>query len=282
MPLIASPLADSQEGFTLLLYGPSGVGKTSLAVGFTHPELKPAVVFNTDKGLSSVLNPDRNTGITQISADVVSDFLPIMKMTKLQDTHPQKPEWLRGVRTFIWDSMTSFVDESVMENAASPDSDTKSPYQAGQRDYLISQGQALSLFDNLKRQGYNQIVVAGTSDKENKHGFALPPGLTERIIYRFSYVLRVLVYTAPDTGITSHILATRPTNQKEVIKVRNTKFRKRIDDESAKRLKAAGWKQTPGNAGFLLLSDPLDPNPPSYQVSLDDIFQWYLEEVLDK
>lgn len=281
MPLTVSSLETSPEGFTLLLTGPSGVGKTSFALGRVHPDMKPAIVLNTDKGLSSIIDPQNNDGIQQVQADNISDFMVIQKFAALSDTHPQKPAWMRGVHTVIWDSLTSFVDESVMENAASPDSDTISLYQAGRRDYLISQGQALSLFDNLKRQRYNQVVIAGTSEKENKQGIALPPGLTERIVYRFSYIMRQMVVQNQKTGDNSHVLVTRPRGVRDIIKVRNSRFRARLDAESDARLRAAGWNVGPEQRGFLLLSDPLNPNPPDYQISLTDLYQWYKEEVLD-
>lgn len=277
MALKFGNLSESKSGFTTLVYGDTGVGKTSFAAGHTHPGLRKCLYFNTDKGEDSIIDAERNDGIVSVEADAISDFVTIPKMMSLPDTDPRKMDELKGVTTVVWDSMSSFVDESVQENAAGPLSDTQSKYQPGMRDYLISQGMALAVFDNLKRQNLNQIVIVGTSGLDNRQGFALPPGLTSRIVYRFSYIFKVMVIQRDPNEDPVHVLLTRSIGS-STSKARNSRFRKRMDLESQARLQDAGWKLTAGNKGMFLLADPLDPDPKPYQITMDDIYSWYLSE----
>ena len=274
---VVDPSQQEAVKFHLMVLGASGHGKTSFGCTPQHPGLLPALLIDVDKGLSSITRPGWWPGVRVLEPEDMAAIPKLATILKLPEA--KQPEWARGVKTVIIDSLSALGEETVAEVAASPLSDTQSAFQAGQRDYLIAQNMLLVAINNLKAVGVNVIAMAGTSTKEEGSSADLSPGLKKKLQYKWSFIWKLKVVTTA-SGAVLHLIETLPKNEKDELKTRHSGFRRLLETESLPRLKAAGLQSTPANKGIFVLADPMAAKVPDYAVTLDWFYEQF-QKVLD-
>lgn len=274
---VVDPTQDEAIKFHLMVLGASGHGKTSFGCTPQHPGLLPALLVDVDKGLSSIQRAGGWKGVTPVEPENMAALPKLPAILKMPES--KQPDWARGIKTVIIDSLSAFGEETVAEVAASPTSDTDSAFQASQRDYLIAQNMLLSTINNLKAVGVNVITMAGTSTKDEGSSADLSPGLKKKLQYKWSFIWKLKVVTTA-SGTVLHLIETLPKNEKDELKTRHSGYRRLLEAESLPRLKAAGLQATPANRGIFILADPMVDNNPDYAVNLDWFYEKF-KEVLD-
>lgn len=278
-----TPMTEANEPFTLMVVGDAGIGKTTFVGSFADARLKPAIFVDTDRGATSIKNPKRNIDIMKLTVDNVFNLGKLPAVLGAPDTAPQKPDWAKGVKTVIIDSLSAFYDSGVSEGMLDPSSKTPHAWQAGQTEYLRAQNLAMSTLTNLKSlPDMNLLTTVAVSHRADKGGLALSPGIRDKILYTFSYIFVITIYENAKTGGVLHFLHTEKRHAQDVVKVRHSGLRNRIHIESEARLRAAGLVPSPATVGYLPLADPNVANYPDYMVTLDDVYSWYCDEVLTK
>lgn len=274
-----TPVEPTEGGLHFLLIGKSGVGKTSFALGNLPDEMLPALFINIERGEQSVARVGGIKGVMQVRPNGVAEVAMIQQALAMDDSNKNKPEWAR-VKTVVIDSLSALSAETTSEFAADSESDTQSPYQPGQRDYLRMTGMIISLITTIKQAGYNFIMIAGVDQREGKQGGPnLSPALKDATQYRMTFVWEIRTMVSPRTGETLHMLYTLPKFQGDGLKTRNTLFRKALQEESHRRLSMVGAGEDKTLKGTFILADPLDDNPPPHTVTLADIYNIYMKAV---
>lgn len=189
-------LLKSEQPVTVLLYGGSGVGKTTIAGTATQsPEVFGDVLFLDVDGGLSVISDNDNSYVVRITG--IRDMVEVL--SALTAPEKRKPEEFRNVKTVVFDSLTAFKSVSLAEVAKKSAAKNKRPdaFTQHRGDWMTTGNQITNLLLQLKSAGYNIIATAEETVVRNEHGHvlevipALNPSLASGIVYMFSCVWRV-------------------------------------------------------------------------------------------
>lgn len=149
-------------GLRVMLYGDSGVGKTTLAASaYRHPDLRRVGILDTDVGLTSISHwSDPNLVFARIER---SDEIQEVAMGSISNTPPYNE-----FRTWVVDSVSKWVTDDM--RGISEREYAKAPGKRGHvdavqiQDYKEMTARISRLSDGLKSTGRNLILTAAVAD----------------------------------------------------------------------------------------------------------------------
>jgi hypothetical protein len=218
-----SDLKSAENHIKVLIYGLSGAGKTSCALGFPGP----MYVADFDGKISSGANFWEAKDPKRLESIHFDNFQPTaanggvrvyrkfeQKLVELEELAKQGKF---PFKTFVLDSLTSFGDMALQAIMAdNPGVKRVDPRTPAMQDYLILSANFKPMIYRLLALPCNVVTVghlAAEKDSEgNLVGYrpALPGKLPELLPILFQEVYRAYVETIEGKPV--HIAQTRPTN----------------------------------------------------------------------
>jgi len=182
--------------FRLLVYGPSGMGKTYLMGGIVDvPEMCPALFCDSDMGTMSI--SDRNI-----------EVVPVRTMKDLEDVNSYVRAHPGEYNTVIWDGLTASYNQIVRTRMTDPGrTDKEDPYVPSQRDWMHGTFRMRLLLDMLKTCPVNFLATAMVDLKEDEFTGVptIRPGLSNKLAREVGGLFDVVGYLSMKTTVNKKI-----------------------------------------------------------------------------
>jgi len=213
-------LGPATDPFTLLVYGHTGAGKTTLAAeAQDHPDLADVVFLNIDRGLSSI---SHRTDIRVMNINSAED----MQQTRQHFLSPveRRPDLLKTVKTVVIDSLSALRDETLLNvtQAGVSAGRRQDRFDVQQKDWGHMTRLVATFVTDLRNVGINVILTAGVREDMSEGFVRLIPDLNPALRSTISHAVSNIWYAADRAG--SYRLLTLSRDNFPV-KTRNARFK---------------------------------------------------------
>lgn len=261
----------TSQGFKGIVYGESGVGKTSFAVSAAlHDELKKVAVISIDRGLNTAVGVD-SENIFFAEADTSDELLAVGKRLINQDTA------LNDYRTLVLDGVSQLIEKDLrrisdLEYARKPADrvvDVNQLQDWNTQNKIMSR--AIDAIDAGKRVTIYTALVGiydPTSQAPNRKRQRRPKmndAAWETFVQRMDFVWHM--YTMPDGSIHLQTQPSTRDGRQTYCKTRNVAFSNLLLERSI--------KENGKPSGVILIGHRTDQSVP--QIKFDQFFNWYRE-----
>jgi hypothetical protein len=271
MPALYSYLKPDEIAFRTLIFGPYGSSKTTIATSAHLSEkLGPVLVIDIDGGLSSVTHHE---DLIQVPVHTPAELDQVIN--DLQLPNEKRPEILRGVRTVVFDSVSAFRDETLVNVTAGQVAKNKrdDQYSPEWKDYGKTTGLILNKFDAIRRMKMNLIITAGSTDvMDGDRILSTRPNLNKALLDGLNYRMSNIWYVERSKQEARYRMLIVPPKQSQRfdIKTRNAAFAKALSTLTRTEAQARGEKEVDKWDGWYLIPENTHPTIPIlYDVFLE-------------
>lgn len=193
------------NNFSMLLYGPPGIGKTWLAGSSTRvPEMCPVLLIDNDGGSKTL---QRKTEFDGIDIFRVFSFEAYNKIFEMLST-PQNDGEVGELpyRTVIIDNLGELHYLAMeLELSARPSKGSSQDLVPAQRDYYIIRAMIHKLIKHFNQLPINLILTAhATKDKDELEGtFVIEPAVPGKLAFEVPGLVDIVLYLTRERVKTS-------------------------------------------------------------------------------
>jgi len=239
MALEVEMVTPQTDPFTLLLYGRTGGGKTTIAASAQQHEALADVLFvNVDRGMSSV---SHIPGLRAVTIGSEEDIQTLTHMFV-----GERHEDVRSINTVVIDSLSALRDETLIDitQKAMEQGRRQDRFDVQQKDWGRMTRLLASFVTAIRNLGLNLIVTAGAREDLSEGYSVLVPDLNPGLRSTVSYAVSNIWYAADRDGSYRVLTLSRKGFQ---IKTRNARFKEalvqftRLHAPEGKEDEAEGW-----------------------------------------